>query len=85
MYAGHKKLELESAAAHVTHGRVHAEDCADCEQSEGHVHEFQREIVLEGDLSDAQRERMVEIADRCPVHRTLHHEIRIRTRLRGAG
>ena len=85
MYADHKKLGLESATAHVTHKRVHADDCADCEQSEGQVHEFQRELVLEGDLSDAQRQRMVEIADRCPVHRTLHHEVRIRTHLRSAG
>ena len=84
MYAEHKKLDLESATARVTHGRVHADDCADCEQAEGQIHEFQRELVLQGDLSDAQRQRMLEIADRCPVHRTLHHEIRVRTRLERA-
>ena len=84
MYADHKKLDLESATARVTHGRVHADDCADCEQSEGQVHEFQRELTLDGDLTDAVRQRMLEIADRCPVHRTLHHEIKVRTRLGGA-
>lgn len=81
MYAAHKKLEFESAEVRVTHGRIHADDCADCEQRDGMVHEFQRELVLEGDLSDAQRNRMVEIADRCPVHKTLHNEISIKTRL----
>jgi putative redox protein len=85
MYADHKKLDLESATVRVTHGRVHADDCADCEQSEGQVHEFQRELSLDGDLADAARQRMLEIADRCPVHRTLHHEIKVRTRLLGAG
>ena len=84
MYADHKKLDLESATARVTHGRVHADDCADCEQEGGQVHEFQRALVLEGDLSEAQRQRMLEIADRCPVHRTLHHEIKVRTRLDSA-
>ena len=81
MYADHKKLDLESAVARVTHGRVHADDCADCEQSEGQVHEFHRELTLQGELTDAARQRMLEIADRCPVHRTLHHEIKVRTRL----
>ena len=81
MYAEHKKLNFDAATVHVSHGRVHAQDCVDCEQEDGMIHEFQRELVLEGDLSDAQRQRMVEIADRCPVHKTLHHEIRVRTRL----
>jgi putative redox protein len=81
MYAAHKKLDFESAEVRVTHGRIHADDCADCEQRDGMVHEFQRELVLEGNLSDAQRNRMVEIADRCPVHKTLHNEISIKTRL----
>ena len=81
MYAEHKKLNFAAATVRVSHGRVHAEDCVDCEQQDGMIHEFRRELVLEGDLSDAERQRMVEIADRCPVHKTLHHEIRVRTRL----
>ena len=81
MYAAHKKLDFESAEVRVTHDRIHADDCADCEQSEGMVHEFRRKLRLEGDLTDAQRDRMVEIADRCPVHKTLHNEISIKTQL----
>ncbi len=81
MYAQHKKLGLDSATVRVKHGRVHAEDCVDCEQRDGMIHEFRRELVLDGDLTAAQRLRMVEIADRCPVHKTLHHEIKVRTEL----
>lgn len=81
MYAAHKKLDFESATVRVTHGRVHAEDCVDCEQRDGMIHEFRRELRLEGNLTDAQRTRMLEIADRCPVHKTLHNEISIQTRL----
>ena len=76
------QLALESATVHVKHGRVHAEDCEDCEQRGGQIHEFRRGLVLEGDLTDAQRQRMLEIADRCPVHQTLHNEIKVRTELR---
>ena len=83
MYAEHKGLDLESATVRVTHGRMHADDCADCEQEDGFIHQFRRELALAGDLSDAARERMVEIADRCPVHRTLHGEIKVRTTLKG--
>ena len=83
MYAAHKKLDLESATVRVSHGRVHADDCVDCEQQDGQIHEFNRELLLEGDLTEAQRARMLEIADRCPVHKTLHSEIKVRTRLAG--
>ncbi len=81
MYARHKKIELKSATVRVKHGRVHADDCVDCEQDEGMIHEFRRELRLDGDLTPAQRLRMIEIADRCPVHKTLHSEIKIRTEL----
>lgn len=83
MYAAHKGLDLESATVRVSHGRVHADDCVDCEQQDGQIHEFNRELLLEGDLTEAQRARMLEIADRCPVHKTLHSEIKVRTRLAG--
>lgn len=83
MYAAHKKLDFESATVRVSHGRIHADDCVDCEQRDGQIHEFTRELLLEGDLTEAQRGRMLEIADRCPVHKTLHNEIRVRTRLAG--
>jgi putative redox protein len=81
MYASHKKLDMRSAMVSVTHGRVHADDCVDCQQQDGRIHEFRRELSLDGDLSDAQKQRMLEIADRCPVHKTLHNEIKIRTQL----
>ncbi|MDZ7645265.1 MAG: bifunctional alpha/beta hydrolase/OsmC family protein [Woeseiaceae bacterium] len=81
MYAKHKKLPLDSAEATVTHDKVHASDCDDCETREGRIDEFTRDIRLKGALDDKQRQRMLEIADRCPVHRTLHGEIRVRSRL----
>jgi uncharacterized OsmC-like protein/alpha-beta hydrolase superfamily lysophospholipase len=81
MYADHKNLDLESATVRVEHDRVHAEDCVDCETADGKIDEFRRTISLEGDLTDAQKNRMLEIADRCPVHRTLHGEIKVRSKL----
>ena len=81
MYASHKKLDFESATVRVRHGKIHAKDCEDCESKEGRIDQFERELVLEGNLSEAERERMLEIADRCPVHRTLHAEVRVRTAL----
>jgi putative redox protein len=81
MYAERKKLDFRSATVGVTHDRVHADDCADCETSSGRIDEFRRVLTLEGDFTDEQRQRMLEIADRCPVHRTLHGEIKVRTQL----
>ena len=81
MYASHKKLDLESATVRVRHGKIHASDCEDCESEEGRIDQFERELLLTGNLSDAERQRMLEIADRCPVHRTLHAEVKVRTAL----
>jgi putative redox protein len=81
MYADFKKLDLRSATTAVTHRKIHAEDCADCENTDGRVDEFRRVITLAGDLTDDQRERMLEIADRCPVHRTLHGTAKVRSTL----
>ncbi len=81
MYANHKNIDLRSATVSVRHGKVHAEDCVDCENSSGMIDEFHRELVLDGDLTEEQRQRMLEIADRCPVHKTLHNEIKVRTKL----
>jgi putative redox protein len=85
MYAEHKKLDFKSATVSVTHAKIHAEDCADCESSSGKIDQFRRVLTLEGNLTDEQRQRMLEIADRCPVHRTLHGEIKVRSKLAGAG
>ncbi len=81
MYASFKKLPLDAATVRVRHGKVHAEDCADCETTDGKIDQFERQLILHGDLSDAERQRLKEIADRCPVHRTLHEEVKVRTAL----
>ena len=79
MYAARKTLPLESVTVSVRHGKVHIDDCADCTSDASHIDEFRRVISLEGDLDERQRQRLLEIADKCPVHRTLESEIRIRT------
>jgi putative redox protein len=81
MYARHKKLALDSVQVDIKHGKIHATDCGDCETREGKIDQFERIIKLKGDLSEEQRNRLLEIADRCPVHRTLHSEISINSRL----
>jgi putative redox protein len=81
MYAGLKKLDLKSVSVSVTHDKIHAKDCADCETASGKIDEFRRVLTLEGNLTDEQRQRMLEIAEKCPVHRTLHGEVKIRTKL----
>lgn len=79
MYAERKGLALESVEVRLSHQRIHAEDCRDCETKSGMLDEIRSEIKLEGDLDEAQRTRLLEIATRCPVHRTLSSEIKIRT------
>jgi len=81
MYARHKRLPLESVRVDVRHGKIHAEDCGHCDEKSARIDRFERTIHLEGDLSEDQRKRLLEIADRCPVHRTLHSKIDIRSRL----
>ena len=81
MYASMKKLDLRSVSVNVTHEKVHAEDCADCESEGGKIDTFYRELSFEGDLTDAQQQRLLEIADKCPVHKTLHSEVKVRTKL----
>jgi putative redox protein len=81
MYAERKQWPMQRASVRLRHDRVHAADCADCETVDGRIDEISRTLALEGDLDDAQRAKLLEIADRCPVHRTLSGEIKIRTRL----
>lgn len=78
MYANRKKLPLEDVSIRLLHERVHAEDCVDCDDK---IERIVRKITLVGDLSDEQRRRLIEIADRCPVHRTLKNDPQIVTRL----
>ena len=82
LYAERKGWPLQQVRVALDHRRIHAEDCADCETKVGLVDEISREIEITGPLDDGQRERLMEIADRCPVHRTLTSEIVIRTRQR---
>jgi putative redox protein len=74
MYADRKDWPLESVTVRLQHGKVYAEDCNDCETEDGKIDRIEREIEIEGDLSDEQREKLLEIADKCPVHRTLRSE-----------
>ena len=81
MYARRKGWPLARAAVSLEHSRIHAKDCEDCESDEGQVDVIDRTLSLEGELDDAQRARLAEIADRCPVHKTLSSETRIKTEL----
>ena len=81
LYARRKAWPLDGVTVRLTHSRIHAQDCADCETKEGKLDQIERELVLSGRLNDEQRAKLVEIADKCPVHRTLTSEIKIRTRL----
>lgn len=81
LYARRKGWPLDGVTVRLTHSRIHAQDCADCETKEGKLDQIERELTLAGRLDDTQRARLAEIADKCPVHRTLTSEIKIRTRL----
>lgn len=81
MYANRKKWPLERAVVRLRHDKIHAEDCADCETLEGRIDRIERVVELTGDLDDAQRAKLLEIADKCPVHRTLESEVKVETSL----
>src|SRR5512134_998781 len=74
MYADLKKLPLERVTVELRHEKIHAQDCAECETREGKVDRIERIVRLEGALDDAMRAKLLEIANKCPVHRTLHAE-----------
>ncbi len=85
MYADRKKWPLKEVLVHIEHERVHRSDCDNCEESEGNrISVFKRSIEIIGDLNMEQKERMIEIANKCPVHKTLTNEIEIKTKLSGA-
>jgi putative redox protein len=85
LYAERKRIPLARTVVKLNHNRVYARDCMDCETKEGMVDQIEREISLEGELDAETRARLMEIADKCPVHRTLTSEIKIRTKLTPAG
>jgi uncharacterized OsmC-like protein len=84
MYAERKKWPLQNAHVTLRHAKIHAEDCADCETKTGMLDRIERVIRLDGPLDAEQKARLMEIADKCPVHRTLTSEIRIETRMADA-
>ena len=80
LYARRKGWPLESVTVSLHHSKIHAADCADCETKVGKIDRIEREIQLTGSLTSEQRSKLMEIADRCPVHQTLTSEINIKTR-----
>ena len=81
LYAAHKGLPLERVSVALHHQKIHAADCADCETKEGKIDRVERVISVEGPLDDDAKAKLLEIANRCPVHRTLNAEVSIPTRL----
>lgn len=81
MYARRKQWALESVQVKLRHSKIHAADCEDCETKAGMLDRIERDVELVGLLDDEQRARLLEIANKCPVHRTLASEVSIRTRL----
>ena len=80
LYAQRNGWPLDSATVLLHHSKIHAIDCAECETKVGKIDRIEREIQLTGALTTEQRAKLMEIADKCPVHRTLTSEINIRTR-----
>ena len=81
LYARRKGWPLRGVTVRLRHSRIHAEDCAECETAQGMLDRIESEITLAGDFTEEQRTRLLEIANKCPVHRTLTSEINIRTTL----
>ncbi len=81
VYAERKGITAGRFSIRLSHDRVYAQDCSDCETKDGKITEITRDITIEGDVPEAVRAKLLEIADKCPVHETLTHEIKIRSRL----
>ena len=77
LYARRKQWPLENVTVRLHHSRIYAADCADCETRTGMLDRIEREIILTGPLTEEQRTRLLQIANKCPVHRTLTSEIKI--------
>ncbi len=85
LYAERKGWPLSQVTVTLTHDKIHAEDCKDCETKSGRLDRIERRLSIEGDIDDEQRARLLEIADKCPVHRTLGSEVEVTTSLDGGG
>jgi putative redox protein len=82
MYSDRKQWPLEGVTVRLNHKKIDAADCETCQTKEGQLDQFDCEIELSGELDDQQKQRLLQIADRCPVHRTLHSEIVVRSKLK---
>ncbi|HHB83039.1 MAG TPA: OsmC family protein [Devosia sp.] len=82
MYAARKGFDLARAEVRLTHDKIHAKDCEECETQSGKVDLISTEISISGELSEEERQRIFEIAERCPVHRTITSEVIIRAQLK---
>ena len=82
MYADRKEWPLESVVVESSHSGIHTKDCAKCESSDGWIGRIECSVELSGNLDEGQRQRLLEIAERCRVHRTLHSKVIVRTVLR---
>jgi putative redox protein len=85
LYARRKKWPLQNISVSLRHSRIHAKDCAECETKDGMLDRIDVEIALTGALASEQRAKLMEIAAKCPVHRTLKSEINIRLRSAPSG
>jgi len=81
MYARRKGWDVQNVDVHTSYSKDHAVDCENCEDPSAKIDTFNREIKLEGDLDEKQIARILQIADKCPVHRTLHSETQVITKL----
>jgi putative redox protein len=81
MYARKKKIPLNNVEVHVSHNKDHCEDCKASNSKNAKIDIFQREVLLEGELDDLQRKKLLKMADKCPVHKTIKSEIEVKTRL----
>ena len=79
MYADRKGWDLEEVHVHLEQSRVHAKDCEDCESENGFVHVIEKKLQFFGELTEEQKQRLLEISDKCPVNKTLTNEIKILT------
>jgi putative redox protein len=79
MYARRRNWPLEGIVVRLRHSKIHAEDCSECETKEGILDRIERELQLTGPLTSEQRSKLLEIAEKCPVHRTLESRINIRS------
>ena len=85
LYAERKGWPLSRVTVTLTHDKIHAEDCEDCETKSGRLDRIERRLSIEGEIDDEQRARLLDIADKCPVHRTLESEVVVTTKLDDRG